>query len=142
MIQSQRWLRLRHDKLTHNPFCECCYSSEVIEPATEVHHIIPCEGAITDTEMERLMFDYTNLQSLCHPCHARAHKDLHSKSRKFIQERNASRLKRFESRYILSAKQIGGESFLIDTPIYSNPLPQSSSIFGGNETDWEKEMQK
>lgn len=57
----------------------------IVEPATEVHHIIPAETALNVDEMKGLMFDYDNLRSLCKECHANAHVLLGSKKKENIR---------------------------------------------------------
>jgi hypothetical protein len=52
---------LRATKLRNNPLCEICQR----DPAVDVHHKTPHNDNLT------LFHDYTNLQSLCHPCHSR-----------------------------------------------------------------------
>ena len=100
MIQSKRWKDLRHGKMNNNPLCEECYENGIIEPATEVHHVVPVETALSIDEMKRLMFSYDNLRSLCHSCHIEAHKAMKSHSKEEIR-RNADRKnERFKSRYL------------------------------------------
>lgn len=76
LIHTERWLRLRRDKLTADPVCERCMAEGRIAAATEVHHIVPVEDAVNEAEKERLMFDPTNLRSLCHACHQQEHVEL------------------------------------------------------------------
>ena len=76
LIHTERWLRLRRDKLTADPMCERCRAEGRIAAATEVHHIVPVEDAVNEAEKERLMFDPTNLRSLCHACHLQEHVEL------------------------------------------------------------------
>ena len=61
---STQWRRLRKMKLNQDPVCEECLKSDVVEPATEVDHIIP-RAKRPDLEL-----DMTNLQSLCKPHHS------------------------------------------------------------------------
>ena len=56
--------------------CERCRAEGRIAAATEVHHIVPVEDAVNEAEKERLMFDPTNLRSLCHACHLQEHVEL------------------------------------------------------------------
>lgn len=72
LIHSERWLRLRRDILTAHPVCQGCG----IAPASEVHHVIPCEHAVSEADMKSLMFDATNLRALCHPCHVQTHSEM------------------------------------------------------------------
>jgi 5-methylcytosine-specific restriction enzyme A len=58
------WAKLRTRWLKQHPLCAECERNGRLTPATEVDHIIPIRKA-----PERRLDD-TNLQSLCHPCHA------------------------------------------------------------------------
>ena len=53
------WRKLRLIKLDNHPLCEKCG-----KPAEEVDHIIPVANGGE-------MYEYTNLQSLCKPCHSK-----------------------------------------------------------------------
>lgn len=100
MIQSKRWKELRKKKLNANPICEDCEVNGIVEPATEIHHVIPAETALNVDEMEGLMFDYDNLRSLCKECHANAHVLLGSKKKENIQENCRRVTERFAKRYL------------------------------------------
>lgn len=99
MIQSKRWKVLRKKKINANPICEDCMERNIVEPATEVHHVIPAETALSVDEMEGLMFDYANLRSLCQECHANAHVLLGSKKRENVRENCRRVTERFAKRY-------------------------------------------
>ena len=62
---SARWRRLRRLKLARNPLCEECTKHGVVEPATQVDHIVPI------VERRDLAFDMENLHSLCSTCHGK-----------------------------------------------------------------------
>jgi len=131
MIQSRRWRLLRLTQLTDYPLCELCLQQGLYVSATEVHHRTPCETAVTDAEMERLMFEPSNLQSLCHSCHQEEHRRLRSRSRAEIQRRNAARTQRFAERFLDNKE---GGVILMPTPPYAtNPLPQIRDKFSGFE---------
>jgi 5-methylcytosine-specific restriction protein A len=100
LIQSTEWRRIRAVKLGQQPLCERCKESGRIELATEVHHKDPCEMATTDFELRQRMFEYSNLESLCHDCHVQRHIDLRSKSKKATKERNEKALGRFVERFM------------------------------------------
>ena len=100
MINSKRWLQLRKKKLSAQPLCEDCKRSGIIEPATEVHHVVPCETARSVKDMEGLMFDYNNLRSLCHDCHVITHKAMKSHSREAMQANVKATNDRFISRFL------------------------------------------
>ena len=61
-FDSPRYRRMRKAQLLTNPLCKLCEAKGVITAATEVDHITPRHkgGAI---------FDFANMQSLCHECH-------------------------------------------------------------------------
>lgn len=100
LINSQRWRTLRAKKLTNAPLCERCLKEyKRTTPATEVHHVIPAEQALTFKEMERLMFDYFNLQSLCHRCHALTHIEIGKPSKQMNKERTEQKLKQFKLKF-------------------------------------------
>ena len=94
LIQSDRWRRLRREKLRQNPYCETCG-----RPATEVHHIRPVETMPNLQQMSILMFDPANLQSLCHDCHVKAHRDMHSKSKATNLERRKTELEDWRQKH-------------------------------------------
>lgn len=60
------WRRLRERKVNANPICEVCNNAL----AALVHHIKPIE-----THPE-LALEWSNLQSICRPCHDQAHKHI------------------------------------------------------------------
>ena len=64
LYQSAWWQRARLSVLTREPLCRMCAMQGRTEPATVVDHIEPHRGDVT------LFRDTTNLQPLCHPCHA------------------------------------------------------------------------
>lgn len=68
-----KWRRLSERYRHDNPICEDCDKQDIVEPATEVHHIIP----ISDEPERRL--DVNNLVSLCHRCHHERHRELRRK---------------------------------------------------------------
>jgi len=63
--QSSRWKKLRARQLAIQPLCELCIQSEIVTEATVVHHVKRHDGDLA------LLFDPTNLQSLCKPHHDR-----------------------------------------------------------------------
>ena len=99
LIHTSRWLSLRRWKLERQPLCETCMEEDRLTPATEVHHVVPAETAMTSAEMEGLMYDPHNLRSLCHACHIRAHMELGSRRRGMSKRRTADRLKRFAAKF-------------------------------------------
>ena len=100
LINTARWKRLRLKKLQEQPLCECCKSNDRITPATEVHHVVPVESVTAITQMEALMFDYSNLMSVCHECHKNIHAEMFSHSKENVKKANERRTKRFTDRYL------------------------------------------
>lgn len=60
-----RWQRLRNRFIAQHPYCEECMKQGKITLATDVDHIVPHRGD------PALLYDETNLQSLCKACHSR-----------------------------------------------------------------------
>lgn len=100
LINSTRWKKLRVDKLKDSPVCEVCASNGVSTLATEVHHVKPVESVASAAAMERLMFDWTNLQCLCHACHSEIHKRMFSHSKEAIQDNNRRDVQRFVDTFL------------------------------------------
>lgn len=71
--KSKEWKKLREEKIKECPLCEECLANDIINPATDVHHVIPFSYGKTDEERWQLLLDYTNLKSLCKKCHIRIH---------------------------------------------------------------------
>lgn len=89
LINTARWQRLRRDKLTAHPLCERCAADGRVAAATEVHHVVPVETALTAREKARLMYDAANLRALCHECHVLTHKEMGRSGRDATRQRNA-----------------------------------------------------
>ena len=104
LINSRKWAKLRYEKLQNNPLCERCMSSGIIAPGTEIHHITPIDTGCTPAEMQRLAYNYSNLQTLCHACHVQVHKELQSKTAKVIQTRNATKRAGFVYKFLSEIK--------------------------------------
>lgn len=100
LINSTRWKKLRMQKLKANPVCEECAKRDVSTLATEVHHLTPVESVAGVVAMGRLMFNWTNLQSLCHACHADIHRRAFSHSKESVQANNRRSTQRFTDRYL------------------------------------------
>lgn len=99
LLHSKRWQILRREKLMQNLYCEVCG-----RPATEVHHIVPVES-MPLRQMEMLMFDMQNLQSICRKCHLKVHRDMHSKSKATNLERRRKELEDFCEEHGIKIKQ-------------------------------------
>lgn len=65
LYKTARWKRIREAQLRMQPLCEWCLQSEVIEPATVVHH---AEGGHKGNEYK---FWNGPFASLCKTCHDR-----------------------------------------------------------------------
>lgn len=100
MIHTERWLKLRRDKLTQCPLCERCKEEGRITPASEVHHIVPVENGISYREKERLMYDPHNLRALCHACHIKTHTEMGRSGKEARQKRNKEHLNRFVNKFL------------------------------------------
>jgi 5-methylcytosine-specific restriction endonuclease McrA len=62
----RRWRKLRARKLAEDPLCEHCLVKDMVTAASEVDHIIRHQG-----QSDPLFWLWSNLQSLCKPCHSR-----------------------------------------------------------------------
>lgn len=100
LINTARWKHLRLKKLQDKPLCECCHDEGRITPATEVHHIIPVETVTTIIQMDKLMYDYHNLMSVCRGCHKEIHLEMFSHSKENVSKANERRTKRFIDKYL------------------------------------------
>lgn len=100
LIHTNRWLRLRRDKLSAQPLCERCSESGTVRAATEVHHVTPVEDGLTRAEKERLMYDYSNLRALCHDCHVKTHTEMGRCGKEQAKKRAREHLKRFKERFL------------------------------------------
>lgn len=76
LIHTRQWLMLRRRKLTEQPMCERCLKEGRYTQATEVHHVVPVDDALGNDGKRALMFDYHNLQALCHRCHVEVHTEM------------------------------------------------------------------
>ena len=104
LINSQKWAKLRAEKLQNNPLCERCMSSGIIAPGTEIHHITPIETGANFEQMKLLAYNYSNLITLCHVFHVQVHKDLQSKTAKQTQARNATKAAGFVDQFLSDKK--------------------------------------
>lgn len=100
LINSVRWRKLRTAKLRANPICEECEKKDKSTIATEVHHIVPVESVSGWAKMERLMFSWLNLQSLCHACHVEIHRLLFSHTKEAVRENTKRATERFVDKFL------------------------------------------
>lgn len=61
----RKWQKARAEFLSAHPYCAECERNGVRTPATEVDHNVPHKGN------QRLFWDQSNWQALCHSCHSR-----------------------------------------------------------------------
>lgn len=57
------WRKIRVQYINESPLCEECLKSGKLVPALEVHHIVEIDKGGSN--------DFSNLMSLCKPCHSR-----------------------------------------------------------------------
>lgn len=114
MINSVRWRELRARKLRSNPVCEVCEANGLSTLATEIHHVVPVESVPHEFGMKRLMFDYNNLQSLCHSCHVEIHRRAFSHSKEAVQANNKRTTERFVDKFLSSSNGHDATMIVID----------------------------
>lgn len=100
MINSVRWKRLRTEKLRAKPLCEACEANGLSVLATDVHHVTPVESVPHQFGMEQLMFNLSNLQSLCHACHSEIHRRAFNHSKESVQANKKRDTERFEEKFL------------------------------------------
>lgn len=100
LINSKLWKEIRLNKLHNQPICEVCEAKGYSTLAEEVHHKIPVESVATEKQMKRLMFDYRNLMSVCHSCHAEIHREMFSHTKEAVKANRQRETKRFIDRFL------------------------------------------
>ena len=100
LINCHKWVKLRSEKLRNDPLCEHCLSKNIVNPGTEIHHIVPIDTGANYETMKQLAYNYNNLVTLCHKCHVQAHIDLKSKTAKVTQARNKDKTAGFISQFL------------------------------------------
>lgn len=100
MIHTARWLRLRRDKLSDCPLCERCEEEGRYSLAVEVHHVVPVEDAVSVQNKERLMFDYHNLQALCHACHVKTHQEMGRSGKAYAERKRRNGITGFARKFL------------------------------------------
>lgn len=108
MIHSVRWQRLRKRVITKHPNCQCCEAQGLITAACEVHHVVPVETGINESQMRRLMFDEHNLMALCHRCHVQKHAEMGRSGKAQRRERVKAQLVNFSKKFF---SETGGVFF-------------------------------
>lgn len=99
LLNSKQWRELRIAYLREHPLCERCIREGkaagvpdgYITPAIDVHHRVPVETAKTLQEMERLAYDWNNLEALCIPCHSRTHQEMGKGTKALAKQRAQER---------------------------------------------------
>ena len=99
LLNDRRWRDLRIAYLREHPLCERCIREGkaagvpegYITPAIDVHHRVPVETAKTLQEMERLAYDWNNLEALCIPCHSRTHREMGKGTKALAKQRAQER---------------------------------------------------
>ena len=99
LLNDRRWRELRIAYLREHPLCERCIREGkaagvpegYITPAIDVHHRVPVETAKTLQEMERLAYDWNNLEALCFPCHSRTHREMGKGTKALAKQRAQER---------------------------------------------------
>lgn len=99
LLNDRRWRELRIAYLREHPLCERCIREGkaagvpegYITPSIDVHHRVPVETAKTLQEMERLAYDWNNLEALCIPCHSRTHREMGKGTKALAKQRAQER---------------------------------------------------
>lgn len=63
---NSRWRAYRERYLAENPLCVECLKKNIVEPSTDVDHIVPVNG-----QSDPLFWNSKNHQALCHSCHSK-----------------------------------------------------------------------
>lgn len=98
-ISSRRWMKLRWQQLSDHPLCERCERNGLVVSACEVHHIKPVESVPSEVEQRQLMFSLDNLMSVCHACHVALHRELESRTKAVIVEREKEKFNDIINRF-------------------------------------------
>ena len=107
LLNDKRWKTLRVAYLRQHPLCEACQAEGFVRSAVDVHHRKPVESARTLADMERLAYDWHNLQALCVPCHIRVHTQERAHTKEAHQQRERERLSRWIARHTKEEKPRG-----------------------------------
>ena len=99
LLNDRRWRELRIAYLREHPLCERCIREGkaagvpegYITPSVDCHHRVPVETAKTLQEMERLAYDWNNLEALCIPCHSRTHREMGKGTKALAKQRAQER---------------------------------------------------
>ena len=108
LLNDRRWRELRIAYLREHPLCERCIREGkaagvpegYITPAIDVHHRVPVETAKTLQEMERLAYDWNNLEALCIACHCKTHQELGKGTKALNKQRAQERFDRWRDNLV------------------------------------------
>lgn len=105
LITSPRWRALRREKMISEKYmCERCRAEGISRSATEVHHIVPIESAVSYDGMAKLCYDPKNLMCVCASCHKALHEELLSRSRLSVKQNKDRLQQRLSERLGIVAK--------------------------------------
>lgn len=107
LITSHRWAKVRRAKAIKCPLCERCLEKGRTSLTQEVHHILPIQNAMNFSEMEKLCFLWSNLQSLCSGCHVEVHREMTSYTKEYKIERAKAKTNDFVNKFMKDSKSIG-----------------------------------
>lgn len=85
--------------MKRHPLCERCMELGRVEPATEVHHVVPVESGVGVGRKEALAYDPANLRALCGSCHRASHRELSKENPRANRQRAHDRARGFAAVY-------------------------------------------
>ena len=100
LLNSKRWRELRARYREAHPLCERCLAERRVSPTVDIHHREPVESAKTDYDMQRLCFDWNNLQALCIRCHVEVHQAMGKATKANHQDREQQQAERWLDKWI------------------------------------------
>lgn len=107
LLNDKRWKTIRAAYLQQHPLCERCRREGIaagvlpdgwVTAAVDVHHKQPVERARSVQEMERLCYDFGNLEALCIPCHIKTHQEMRTHTKEQVKANKEQALRRFLER--------------------------------------------
>ena len=101
LITSRKWQKLKRLQLIRQPYCERCdrHGLHDVE-ATEVHHVHPVQDALSRDDKVRLMFDPSNIMSVCHQCHVELHEEMGRSGKAWSKRHASALLEAFKRRFM------------------------------------------
>lgn len=100
LITSRKWQKLRWLQLIRQPYCERCARHGLHVEATEVHHVHPVQDALSRDDKVRLMFDPSNIMSVCHKCHVELHEEMGRSGKAWSKRHASALLEAFKRRFM------------------------------------------